>query len=158
MDVGCRNGSMLEKLRLNGFKATGIDLNSKMIEIAKSKSLEVFEKNICDMDEKFDAVIAIADVLNYMDKKELKKFFFCVEKTLDKGDLFIADINTKHGFEDVAEGTMAKETDDQFLSVDALYDKSVLTTHITLFEKESDLYKKTAEQFCSIIILSEIKK
>ncbi len=159
LDVGCGRGSLLEKLSDNGFDATGIDLSSKMVDIAKSKKLKAYKKNICDMNEKFDAVVAVADVLNYMDKNELKKFLSCALKTLKPNGIFMADINTKHGFEDVADGTMTQEADDKILIVDALYDEKILTTHITLFEKEKDLYKKESATILQYYhTISEIKK
>lgn len=159
LDTGCGNGSLLEKLSAHGFDAKGIDLSSKMVDIANSKGFRADKKDICDVDEKFDAVVAVADVLNYMDKDELKRFLSCAQKALKPDGIFIADINTKHGFEDVADGVMTKELDDRFLIVDAVYDQKILTTHITLFEKEKEFYKKeNATILQYYYTISEIKK
>ncbi len=142
LDVGCGNGRMLQKLGENGFSARGIDLSKKMVEIAKKKGVDAREQNISEVDEQFDMVIAVADVLNYMDKKELSRFLGYIKKALKNGGIFLCDVNTEHGFCDVADGTMIKEDSEIFLAIDAVYDDGVLDTNITLFEKEGDLYKK----------------
>lgn len=65
-----------------------------------------------------------------------------VENRLNIGGCFICDINTLHGFEDVAAGSMNADFGDTFLAVDASYDDEVLETHFTLFEGIEHCYKK----------------
>ncbi len=142
LDVGCGNGRMLEILSEAGYCAKGIDLSKKMVEIAKQRGVDAECKNISEITGKYDAIIAVADVLNYMDKKSLNKFLGYIKNALKKGGIFICDINTLHGFCDVADGTMVKEDDGLFLAIDAVFDGKVLDTNITLFEKDGELYKK----------------
>jgi SAM-dependent methyltransferase len=142
LDVGCGNGRMLEILGEKGYKARGIDLSSKMIEIAKAKGVDAKQQNISEVKEKHDAIIAVADVLNYMDAKSLKRFLKYIKNTLKKGGVFICDINSEYGFCDVADGTMIKEDSEIFLAIDAVYDGEILDTNITFFEKEDEMYKK----------------
>ena len=142
LDVGCGNGRMLEILNEAGYCAKGIDLSKKMVDIAKQRGVDAEHKNIYEISEKYDAIIAVADVLNYMDKKSLKKFLGYIKNALKQGGIFICDINTLHGFCDVADGTMVKEDDELFLAIDAVFDGEVLDTNITFFEKEGELYKK----------------
>lgn len=142
LDVGCGNGRMLERLSENGYKARGIDLSSKMIEIAKKRGVDAKHQNISEVKEKYDAVIAVADVLNYMDLPSLKRFLGYIKKALKAGGIFICDINTLHGFSDVADGTLVKEDNEVFLAIDAVFDGEILDTNITFFEKEGEWYKK----------------
>jgi SAM-dependent methyltransferase len=142
LDVGCGNGRMLQRLSEYNYDARGIDLSPKMVDIANSKGVKASCQNISEVSEKFDAVISVADVLNYMDKKSLERFLGYIKSSLKKGGVFICDINSKHGFCDVADGTMIKEDMDIFLAIDAVFDGEVLDTGITFFEKEEDLYKK----------------
>lgn len=142
LDVGCGNGNLMVKLRDNLIEAIGIDLSTQMIEKAKEKNLNVFKKDICEIDESFDAIVCVADVLNYLKKDELKKFFSCIEKNLKPNGFLLADINTKHGFEDITNGTMVNEVDNKFLAIDANFENNILTTDITLFTKENECYKK----------------
>ena len=143
LDVGCGNGRMLQRLSTLGYEARGIDLSSKMVEKAKSKGVDASCQNISDVKEKYDAIVAVADVLNYMDEKSLKRFLSYIKNALKKDGVFICDINSEHGFCDVADGAMIKEDSDIFLSIDAFFDGEVLDTDITLFEKEGDLYRKS---------------
>lgn len=142
LDVGCGNGRMLEILSENGYEARGIDLSSKMIEIATQRGVDARHQNISEVKEKYDAVIAVADVLNYMDISSLKRFLGYIKKVLKKGGIFICDINTLHGFSDVADGTLVKEDNEIFLAIDAVFDGEILDTNITFFEKEGEWYKK----------------
>ncbi len=142
LDVGCGNGRMLEILNEAGYCAKGIDLSKKMVEIAKQRGVDAECKNISEVTGKYDAIIAVADVLNYMDKKSLNRFLGYIKNALKKGAIFICDINTLHGFCDVADGTIVKEDDGLFLAIDAIFDGEMLDTNITFFEKEGDLYRK----------------
>lgn len=63
LDVGCGSGGrIIRKLESNGFKVTGIDASSKMVEIAKSNhSLVDFHvADICKWNtkEKYDFIVA----------------------------------------------------------------------------------------------------
>jgi len=87
---------------------------------------------------KYDAIVSIFDVLNFMPKEELIAFLEAMAEKLNDDGIFIADINTLYGFSDVAEGTMSSDTDDEFLSVDAAFENNELHTKFTLFEKNED--------------------
>ena len=142
LDVGCGSGNLLLKLKDANIDAVGVDLSATMVEIAKAKGLSVYQKDISQIDEKFDAIVAVADVLNYLTKDELKEFFKHIEKNLNTNGVFLADINTKHGFKDVTNGTMVKDFEDKFLAIDANFENSILTTDITLFTNNKKCYKK----------------
>lgn len=142
LDVGCGNGRMLELLREFGYSAEGIDISRKMVEIAKKRGVKAECKNISEINKKYDAIIAVADVLNYMDEISLAIFLGNVKNALNVGGVFICDINTLHGFSDVADGTMIKDDEKVFLAIDAVFDGKILDTNIIFFEQEGDLYKK----------------
>ena len=136
LDVGCGSGKLLK--RLDNYKAFGIDLSAEMIKQSKSKGLNVEQIDICDLDKQYDAVLCVADVLNYINSSELKLFFQCISERLKPNAYFLFDINTLYGFENVADGTMVNSLEDKFLSVDAQYENSELYSEFTLFEKNSD--------------------
>lgn len=143
LDVGCGNGNMLKKLQDRGYRAEGIDLSQEMVSISQKKGVKASCKDIADVEGRYDAVIAVADVLNYIPKEFLKDFLKKVQERLKKGGVFLCDINTKFGFSEVADGVMVKDEDDIFLSIDALFDGETLDTHITLFEKKGELYRRS---------------
>jgi cyclopropane fatty-acyl-phospholipid synthase-like methyltransferase len=151
LDVGCGNGSMLQKLQNSGYKAEGIDLSQRMVDISIQKGLKAECKDIAFVDKKYDAIVAIGDVLNYLTKDQLHSFMQKVESILNDGGIFVADINTKHGFSEVAEGTMVKEFEDRFLSVEAIYEDKVLSTEFIYFEQNDSGYyikeKTTIKQY-----------
>ncbi len=141
LDVGCGRGEFLKKLP-SAVNAVGCDLSSLMVDGAKKAGLNVYQGSVCDTKEKFDVIVAIFDVLNFLDKDELDRFLECVSQNLNKGGVFLADINTLHGFSNVADGVMSNEDENGFLNVEAVFEDGMLYTTFTYFEKEGSCYKK----------------
>ncbi len=143
LDVGCGNGSLLLHLQ-SIYQAEGIDLSPKMVEIAKSKGVNCSCIDLKDVKNSYDAILAVADVLNYLDDDALSLFLSNVSNRLESGGIFIFDINTLFGFEEVTAGSMSVDEGDQFLSIEAEFLDEILRTEITLFErvKDSDCFTK----------------
>ncbi len=141
LDVGCGNGNFLLHLQ-EKYHAIGIDLSPRMVAIATDKGVEAYNKQLAKVDEAFDGVVAVGDVLNYLRQDELKAFLFHVERVLNNGGVFICDVNTLHGFEEVTAGSMSVDFGNQFLSIDSEYLDGILTTEMTLFESVGELYQK----------------
>ena len=143
LDVGCGRGGFMRRMISDGVTCKGVDLSQVMVDECKEIGLDAECIDVSEVDGKYDAVVAIFDVLNFMDKEGLLKFMEAVASKLNDDGLFIADINTLYGFSDVAEGTMSNEDENEFLIVDAVFENDELHTKFTLFEKESDgRYKK----------------
>ena len=141
LDVGCGNGKLLQKLG-DRYQASGIDISAKMVEIARQKGLDASHCRLEEVTEAFDAVVAVADVLNYMDEEALQEFLEEVSKHLKPGAIFMADINTWHGFAEVAAGSMNVDEGERFLAIDAEFDEDRLQTDIVYFERMGDCYLK----------------
>lgn len=138
LDIGCGRGGLMHRLESDGIRTKGIDLSEVMVADAKASGLDVECKSVCDVEGTYDMAVAVFDVLNFMDEKTLDDFLACVAERLNPEGLFLADINTLHGFSNVAEGTMNAEDDSRFLSVDAVFSDHELRTIFTLFEKQDD--------------------
>ncbi len=138
LDVGCGRGGFIQRMTSDGVTCKGIDLSSLMIEECQAQGLNAECVDVKDVEGKFDAVVSIFDVLNFMDKKALITFLDSITNRLNEKGIFIADINTLYGFSDVAEGTMSSENENEFLSVDAIFKNNKLHTKFTLFEKNND--------------------
>jgi len=138
LDVGCGRGGFMTRMISDGVKCKGVDLSSLMIDECLNAGLDAECKDVADIDGKYDAIVSIFDVLNFMDKDALVSFLNAVADRLEDDGIFIADINTLYGFSDVAEGTMSNDTDKEFLSVDAQFENNELHTKFTLFEKQDD--------------------
>jgi len=143
LDIGCGRGGFMELLLQEDVAVCGCDLSRAMADTCKEKNLNVIHGSISDVSGKFDAIVAIFDVLNFLDSNELDVFLSEVALHLEDGGIFIADINTKHGFSNVADGVMSSEDENFFLNVDAAFVNDRLTTSFTLFEKTANgCYRK----------------
>lgn len=143
LDIGCGSGEFLLKAEERGIDIEGIDLSSEMVKRAAKKGAKAYCKDLCKVDKKYDAAVAIFDVVNYLNKKELKKFLCCASNVLKEGGYFICDINTLHGFEDIAEGSVIIDKNDIFFAIDAEFRGDRLKTDINLFQKrDSSCYEK----------------
>jgi cyclopropane fatty-acyl-phospholipid synthase-like methyltransferase len=138
LDVGCGRGGFMQRMISDGVECKGVDLSALMVEECKSQGLDAECINASDVEGKYDAIVSIFDVLNFMDNDTLVTFLNSMADKLNDDGILIADINTLYGFSDVAEGTMSKDKDDEFLCVDAIFQNDKLDTQFTLFEKQED--------------------
>lgn len=139
LDIGCGKGDFIEELNRLNIDSIGVDLSPKMVEIANSKGLDnIFVKSIYQIDREFEVIVAIGDVLNYLDSNELKKFLKRVQTLLKSGGYFLADINSYFGFSEVADGTLVRDFESRFLAIDATFEDEILKTKFNLFEKSKN--------------------
>ncbi|MDQ7042075.1 MAG: class I SAM-dependent methyltransferase, partial [Sulfurimonas sp.] len=138
LDVGCGRGGFMQRMISDGVACKGVDLSSVMVQECLDIGLDVECINASDVTGKYDAIVSIFDVLNFMDSDTLVTFLNSMADKLNDDGILIADINTLYGFKDVAEGSMSKDRDDEFLSVDAIFQNDKLDTQFTLFEKCQD--------------------
>jgi len=136
LDIGCGRGLLMEKL--SPLTCKGIDLSPVMVKQAQKRGLDVTCKDIQELDESFDMAVAVFDVLNFLDPEALDAFMAKVASLLEDDGIFIADINTLHGFRDVAEGVMIAQDETLFLSVNAIFEAPLLHTEFTLFERQEN--------------------
>ncbi|MEA1982944.1 MAG: class I SAM-dependent methyltransferase [Campylobacterota bacterium] len=138
LDVGCGRGGFMTRMISDGVKCKGVDLSAVMVDECKRQGLDAECIDVAEVDGKYDAIVSIFDVLNFMDRDALVKSLNAIADKLEDDGVFIADINTLYGFSDVAEGTMSKDRDDEFLCVDAIFENDKLDTQFTLFEKQEN--------------------
>ena len=143
LDVGCGRGGFMTRMISDGVKCKGVDLSAVMVEECKSQGLDAECIDATKVEGTYDAIVSIFDVLNFMDNDSLVKFLESMSSKLNDDGILIADINTRYGFSDVAEGSMSKDRENEFLVVDAEFGNDELHTQFTLFEKNKDgNYKK----------------
>ena len=136
LDIGCGGGDFCLMAKKAGIDVKGVDLSFSQVKKAQKKGCNCENIDICDMKEKFEAATAIFDVINYMDKNELKKFFSCVEKVVEK--YFIFDINTFYAMDELAVGNLKAEDENRFSTLYSQFEDNKLITEITLFEKKDN--------------------
>ena len=138
LDVGCGRGGFMERMISDGVSCKGVDLSRLMVEECLVKGLDAECIDAREVSGKYDAIVSIFDVLNFMDEKTLVSFLNSMADKLNDDGILIADINTLYGFSDVAEGTMSKDRENEFLTVDAIFKNDKLDTQFTLFQKQKD--------------------
>ena len=136
LDIGCGGGDFCILAKQEGFDIKGVDLSKAQIKKAVKKGCDCKAMDVCELNEKYDAAVAVFDVINYLSENELKKFFSCVEKVVKK--YFIFDINTLYAMEDLAVGTLKAENEDKFSVLYSEFENNKLITEITLFEKKDE--------------------
>ncbi len=144
LDIGCGSGLFLEQLskEFPNRVVQGIDLSPQMVEKALKRGVKAKVTQLHKVTEKFDTVTAVFDMLNYISPKDLPYFLESVHKVLNKDGLFLCDINSKFGFEEVANGSFITEKDDRFLAIDSEYYNEIYKADFTLFKSNSECYNK----------------
>jgi len=163
LDVGCGSGGFLEELSLGypQVKTKGIDLSPVMVEMTQAKGMNAECIDLCKLEGKFDVITAIFDMVNYLDKDNLKRFLRCVEERLEEGGYFIFDINTLYAFKVVAAGSFIKDGGDRFVTIDSDYleEEREYYMDFTLFEKEGECFKKSQDSITQYFYtVAEIEK
>ncbi len=141
LDVGCGNGNLLLHLQKK-YNSQGIDISNQMVQIAKAKGVDARCISLDKLTEKYDAIVAVADVLNYFNIETLKQFLKDIENRLKTGGVFICDINTLFGFEEVTAGSLTIDKESLFIAIDSEFEDDVLETKITLFEQKGHSFTK----------------
>ena len=99
LDVGCGTGYHLSLLEDLGYLVEGIDINPKMIAVAKMRvKSPIYEANLLDfkLDSKYNAVIAMHHVFNHL--KSYEEFEIGVKNLLEhtkKGGIVVIDLDNR---------------------------------------------------------------
>lgn len=157
-DIACGTGSVALYFASMGYKTFGLDLSKEMLQIAKDKAdehnlkIKFSRQDIRNftLPNKVDLITCNFDSLSYiLDTKEMKEVFQSVSKNLNPKGLFIFDLNTIYGLQNMWYDLSKIVQRRGLYSVwKTSYDEAKHTTHlkITLFAKDREnLYKKIEE-------------
>lgn len=99
LDLACGTGSQVFWLTREGFEVTGIDINAKMLKIAKQKAvqhqlpLRFFKGDMrTSQPGKFDAVITIFNSIGHLTKADFEIALRNIHRNLKNEGLYIFDI------------------------------------------------------------------
>lgn len=147
LDVGCGSGDFLRQMQgaLEIPQVKGIDLSPLMVSRTAEQGFDAECIDLCDLKGRYDVITAVFDMLNYLNKKELERFLDCVKAHLQDGGVFLCDINTLYGFENVAVGAYIVDDNERFLTIDSDFEEGEYRSEFTLFEKEGSRFKKSQE-------------
>ena len=147
LDVGCGSGDFLRQMQgaLDIPRVKGIDLSPLMVAQTLEQGYDAACIDLCDLNGTYDVITAVFDMLNYLQKDQLTSFLSCVKEHLNEGGVFLCDINTLFGFENVAVGSFIVDDEERFLTVDSDFENGEYISEFTLFEKEGSCFKKSQE-------------
>jgi SAM-dependent methyltransferase len=97
LDLGCGTGGHAAELSKRDYRITGLDQSAEMIKIAQSKNLpscKFRQEDICSyhLDQKFDAVILMFNVIGYIpDEDRLKALLSTARQHLIPDGMLIFD-------------------------------------------------------------------
>ena len=90
LELGFGQGAFLGYCKYLGLKVTGVELNNKLLSMAKDKGFEVFDWEwFMSCEEKFDLIVAF-DVLEHLSRDELHFLFQKINVSLNVGGYFLA--------------------------------------------------------------------
>jgi len=147
LDIGCGSGDFLRQMQraLDIPQVKGIDLSPSMAAQTRKQGIDAESMDLCDLKATYDVITAVFDMMNYLNREEMVRFFTCVKEHLNEGGYFLFDINTLYGFENVAVGSYIVDDDSRFLTVDSDFENGAYISEFTLFEKEGECFKKSQE-------------
>ena len=94
LDVGVGNGKNIVFANDHNYKCVGIDISNKLLDICRKKELNVYQKDILDLDESFgtfDTIICIATIHHLENINAQKQAIINMLKCLnDRGHLLIS--------------------------------------------------------------------
>ncbi len=152
LDLCCGTGAMTLALDKLGYDMTGIDLSPEMLDIARQKATECGRtesilflcQDMCDFElyGTVQAVVSCLDSLNHLDSKaELKRVLLLVHNYLERGGLFMFDLNSPYKFKNIY-GTNAYVLEDEgiYCGWQNVYDKHsrICDFYTTVFTENKD--------------------
>jgi predicted TPR repeat methyltransferase len=147
LDVGCGSGDFLRQMQgvFPDVRMRGVDLSEEMVAAACAQGVDAEVIDLCDVEERYDVITAVFDMLNYLDGAELERFAGCVREHLNPGGLFLCDVNTLYGFEEIAVGNFTAEDDGRFVAIESEFEAGVYVSDFTLFEREGACWQQWQE-------------
>ena len=164
IEFGCGTGNITLKLAEKGYQMTAVDLSESMLTLADEKAGQMGINNIdfylgdmsnFQIDQKFDAVIACCDTVNYLKSMEdMQAFFLSSLDCLKKDGVLIFDINTTSKYKKaIADNTFIYNLDDVFCAWEneLIKDQDKVELNLTFFVKNEDgsyeRYEESQEQY-----------
>lgn len=144
LELGCGTGAVLAGLG-SGLSLTGIDLSKEMLAYARRRCphARLIEGDITSfsLGEKFDVIVCVYDTLNHVTTFDgWLSVFDNVRAHLNKGGLFIFDVNTVGRLRELAEMVpWVHDFDGHTLIMDVSFDDGQISMwDIRIFEHVSD--------------------
>lgn len=151
LDLCCGTGQLAKVLCENNYNVTGIDGSAKMLQYARKNAptakFILGDARTFKLSTEYDAVFSTFDSLNHvMTLTELEQVFENVFKCLNKGGIFIFDLNMQKHFETNMKGTnIIRERQEYLYIMRNEYDeeKKLGKYTVTIFQLKDKLWKRS---------------
>ena len=166
LDLGCGTGSLSVLLEKEGYGMVCVDNSVEMLNVARerSESLLLINQSIADFElfGTVQAAISTLDTLNYLlSKRDVERCIKLTRNYLEKGGVFVFDVNTKHRYEHCyGERCFVYETDEgDTLVWENEYTPPIHSLILTMFKKREDgaFEKQTEVQTQRLYPIEEIQ-
>ena len=159
LDAACGTGGFSNEFAKLGIEVIGVDMSEEMLGVARENAINSGNDILflcqkleeLDLYGTVDGAVCCLDSLNHItDYKTLGKAIKKISLFLEKGKLFIFDVNTEYKHQSVlGNNVFVIEKDDVYCVWANRYIKKNKTTNIMLdfFVKENDAYNRYSEEF-----------
>jgi SAM-dependent methyltransferase len=135
LDAGCGTGTLAIQLAAAGFVVTGVDLSEAMLDVARGKDAErsvrwtAADLTTLDLGRAFDAVVAVADVLNHLETlADWEAVLRRLRAHLRPGGILFFDVMTVHGLSQLDPLTIQEKEDRTLIAMVAWEPRSRRST------------------------------
>lgn len=155
LDLACGTGTLSEHLAAFGYDMILSDLSPDMLAVASEKLPEALiicqDMRRLQLYSPADAVVCSLDGINHLTKPaDVRKTFSAVSRNLNKGGVFVFDVNTPYKHENVlGNNTFVYETEDAYLVWQNYYKQKTKTVdmYLDIFFADGDAYVRECEEF-----------
>lgn len=158
LDLACGTGSLTLELKKKGVDIYGIDGSPDMLSVALQKASDAGEQilYLCqrmqniDLYGTIDTCICTLDSINHMVKaSDVQKTFNRVSLFMNKGGVFLFDVNTVYKHKEVlADNVFVFDTDEVYcVWQNTPADDNVVNISLDFFIPEGDNYYRITEEF-----------
>lgn len=171
LDAACGTGRLSQKLENHGFDVIGVDISEDMLSVATERKALTGSNSLylcqdiseLDLYGTINCAVCTLDSINHItDPEKLKKAFCRIGLFMEKGGIFIFDVNTPYKHKEIlGDNAFVFDTDDVFCVWQNEYDGKTQAVHIwlDLFSPGDDgLYERYSEDFCEVIYSDEFLK
>ncbi len=166
LDMGCGTGNLTMRLAALGYDIIASDASPEMLSIAVSKLNDNNIQYICqsmtetDLYGAVDIAVSTLDSINHLDSAEdIGRCFLRTAQNLNKGGLFLFDVNTVYKHRHVlAENTFIYDVDGAYCAWQNKYspeDDSVGIELDLFYENDDGSYDRGYESFREIALPQE---
>lgn len=171
LDLACGTGAITYELVKRGFDVIGVDKSEQMLAEAVGKNGGMVQNPmfICQDMKNLDlygtvsAAVSVLDGINHLDNcQSVKTAFSRVSLFLDKGGLFVFDLNSPYKIENtLGNNTFVYDLDEVYCVWQNSYDskKRRCNFELTFFEFDGEHYTRSDESFSETVYSTdEIEK